>query len=79
MLTPVLESVLVGFSDITLNPIDIDVDQERTEAFKVRGVPTLVLLKDGVEISSLVGNHPKSKIEEWLTENTSEVEESSGT
>jgi thioredoxin 1 len=32
----------------------------------VRGIPTMILFKDGKPVSTKVGSMPKSRIVEWL-------------
>ena len=42
-------------SPIAIEEIDIEANSELTQQFNVRGVPTLVLLEDGVELKRKVG------------------------
>ncbi len=43
--------------------VDIDANQETPSNFGVRGVPTLILFKNGKQVEQIVGNHPKEAIE----------------
>lgn len=47
--------------------VDIDTNQESPANYGVRGVPTLLLFKNGQVIDQLVGNHPKDRISEMLS------------
>ncbi len=48
--------------------IDIDKDQETPAKYGIRSVPTLVFLKDGVEVHRQSGNMPLSMYQSILTE-----------
>ncbi|MEA2768766.1 MAG: thioredoxin 1, partial [Acetobacteraceae bacterium] len=37
--------------------------------FAVRGIPTLILFKDGKPVSTQVGALPKSKLKDWIAGN----------
>ena len=34
--------------------------------FNVRGIPTLILFKDGKPVNTLVGARPKSALKQWI-------------
>lgn len=48
--------------------VKINVDQSGAlaQAFQVRGIPTLVTMKDGQALIGMTGNHPKSNIEKMV-------------
>jgi thioredoxin 1 len=46
--------------------IDTDTQRESAIRFGVRGMPTLILFKDGKPVGQLTGFQPKSKIESLL-------------
>jgi thioredoxin 1 len=48
--------------------MNIDKNPETPSALGVRSIPTLMIFKNGKQISSKVGSHPKSKLEEWINE-----------
>ena len=56
LMTPTLEAVAQEFSG-QLDVIKVDVDQQQALArqFDVRGIPTLVLFKDGAPVETVVG------------------------
>jgi thioredoxin 1 len=50
MMTPVIEKITTDNPDITVEKVDIDIDPVRTQQNNIRGVPTFIIEKDGVEI-----------------------------
>ena len=48
--------------------IDIDKDQETPRKYGIRSVPTLVFLKDGVEVHRQSGNMPLQMYQQILNE-----------
>ena len=51
---------------VKVTEIDIDEDMETAQKYAVRGVPTMVLVEDGKEVSRLVGVHQLDKIQQWI-------------
>jgi len=47
---------------ITYRKLDIDVDENLVIKFKIRSVPTLVLVENGIEKNRLVGVHQAPEI-----------------
>lgn len=67
-LAPKLEEVAVEFKDkMKVIKVDIDNNQATPANYGVRGVPTLLLFKNGEVVDQLVGNHPKENITKMLT------------
>jgi thioredoxin 1 len=58
-LAPVMEEVKSGFPNVTFETIDVDVDHEQASKYGIRSVPTVVFVKDGVEINRFVGVQSK--------------------
>ncbi len=56
----------VDFKDVELKEIDIDENIEEAKKYGIRGVPTLVLLNDGVEVGRKSGVLMANKIEEFI-------------
>jgi len=57
---------LVNLKDIELKEIDIDEDTQMAIKHNIRGVPTLVLLEDGVVIGRKSGVLMVNQIEEFI-------------
>lgn len=62
-LAPVVEEVANENSDITLRKIDIEDDtDDLCSKYRIRAVPTLVYIKDGVLVSKTIGLVSKDTI-----------------
>jgi thioredoxin 1 len=59
MLGPIMESVK---GQVNYSKLDVDVEQDLAIKYKVRSVPTLVLVENGVEKNRLVGVHQSPEI-----------------
>lgn len=53
-------------TEIDIEEVDIEVNQDLTTEYRIRGVPTVVLLDDDVEVKRFVGVKSKEEIESWL-------------
>ena len=53
-------------TEIEIEEVDIDADPELTAKYRVRGVPTVILLEDNLELKRFVGVKGKEEIESWL-------------
>jgi thioredoxin 1 len=53
---------------VTIAKLNIDENPMVPGRYGVRGIPTLMVFKDGKVASTKVGAMPKSKILEWLNE-----------
>ena len=68
-IAPALEQIsdeLAGH--VTIAKLNIEESPTTPSRYGVRGIPTLMLFKDGQMASMKVGAMPKAKILEWLTE-----------
>lgn len=63
---PVIESVSEARDDLSVAEIDVDTLPNVREEFKVRSVPTLIMLKNGSQIDSLVGSAPRDNVNAWI-------------
>jgi len=66
-LGPILDEVandMVG--KVTIAKVNIDENPESPQKYGVRGIPTMILFKDGKAIATKVGALPKSQLVEWL-------------
>jgi thioredoxin 1 len=55
-------------SQLTVAKINIDDNPETPTKYGVRGIPTMMLFKDGEVAATKVGALPKSKLVEWINE-----------
>ena len=51
---------------LTVAKVNIDKSPETPTKYGVRGIPTLILFKNGEPVSTKVGSMPKTKLVEWL-------------
>jgi len=66
---PALEEIAAEMGGrVTIAKINIDENTQTPTRYGVRGIPTLMVFKDGKVASTKVGAMPKSKILEWLNE-----------
>ena len=67
MLAPIIEEIAEERSDsIIVGKVDVDEQPGLASKFGVMSIPTVVLIKNGVEIDRFVGYRPKESIEEML-------------
>ena len=55
VLTPILKRVLENHTDITLTTVDIETNEETTLKYNIRNLPTLVFIKDSIEVGRTSG------------------------
>lgn len=67
-LTPILKRVLENHTDITLTTVDIETEEETTLKYNIRNLPTLIFIKDDIEVGRtsgvLTANMLENKIKE---------------
>ena len=67
MIAPVLEEAAVTYAGkIKIAKMDVDANQEVPAKFGIRGIPTLILFKDGQEVAKKVGAMSKSQLTAFL-------------
>ena len=68
-IAPALEQIADELSNqVTIAKLDIEESPTTPSRYGVRGIPTMMLFKDGQMTSMKVGAMPKQKILEWLAE-----------
>ena len=66
-ISPVLEEMAIEMGDrITIAKVNIDDNPNTPSKYGVRGIPTLILFKDGQVASQKVGALPKSQLVDWI-------------
>jgi thioredoxin 1 len=66
---PALEEIAGEMGDrVQVVKLNIDENPSTPSRYGVRGIPTLMVFKDGKVAATKVGAMPKSKIVEWLNE-----------
>lgn len=54
-LASILKRVLENHTDITLTTIDIETEEETTLKYNIRNLPTLIFIKDSIEVGRTSG------------------------
>ncbi len=62
-LGPKLEEIAAELKDkVRVVKLNVDENPNMPAKYGVRGIPTMILFKDGKEVDQIVGNHPKENI-----------------
>ena len=67
---PVFEEVSNNMDDVTFAKVNIDENPEAPTKYGVRGIPTMLMFKNGEVAAMKVGNTSKGDFESWISENT---------
>ena len=66
-IAPVLEEIAEEMSDkVIVAKLNIDENPSTPSKYGVRGIPTLMLFKNGQVAATKIGALPKSKLVEWV-------------
>ena len=66
-IAPALEEISSEMGNrVTIAKLNIDDNPVTPTKFGVRGIPTLMLFKDGQVAATKVGALPKGKLQEWI-------------
>jgi thioredoxin 1 len=66
-IAPIIDSVSKDYSGrVKTGKINVDENPELSRKFNIKGIPTVVVLKDGSEQERVVGLVPKKKISDLL-------------
>ena len=67
MIAPILDEIADEYEGkVTVAKINIDENQETPQKFAVRGIPTLMIFKDGELAATKVGALSKSQLAEFI-------------
>ena len=70
-IAPILDEVAKEYTGrLKIAKINVDENQAVPAKFGIRGIPTLMLFKNGELASRQVGAAPKQKLEQWITSST---------
>ena len=69
-IAPALEELAGEYAGkLTVAKVNIDENPETPNNYAVRGIPTLILFKDGKPAATQIGALPKSRLKEWIAGN----------
>jgi thioredoxin len=67
MIAPALEEISGALGDqVTITKLNIDENPDTPGRYGVRGIPTMLLFKNGQPVAQKVGAAPRSNIQEWI-------------
>lgn len=67
MVAPVLEELAKEMGDqLTIAKVNVEESPDAPTNFGVRGIPTMILFKDGAPVATKVGALPKEKLKTWI-------------
>ena len=70
MIAPALEEIAAEYKGrVTVAKVNIDDNPMSPNAYGVRGIPTMILFKDGKPAATKVGAAPKSELKAWVASN----------
>ncbi len=63
---PVLEEIAEERDDLRIVKLNVDENQQTAVTFEVLSIPTMILFKNGQKAETIIGAHPKKRIEAAL-------------
>jgi len=66
MVAPIVEEIAAEREEIIVGKVNVDEEMELAVKFGIVSIPTLILLKNGMEVDKIVGYRPKADIENML-------------
>ncbi len=72
VMTPAVESLMEEYnvegSNVEIKKVNVDTEPELTQKYGIRSIPTIVFVKDDVEVNRIQGAQTKAKISGMITE-----------
>ena len=65
-ISPILEEIANEKDNLNILKLNIDENPATPQKYNVRGIPTLMLFKDGKLIDTKIGSLPKSTLSDWI-------------
>jgi thioredoxin 1 len=70
MIAPALEELSTSHGEqVTIAKLNIDENPDTPGKYGVRGIPTMLLFKNGQPVAQKVGAAPRGQIQQWLEGN----------
>jgi thioredoxin 1 len=66
MLSPVLDELAAELNGVTIAKMNVDENPNTPAKFGVRGIPTLMVFKNGELKETRVGGLPKADLKKWI-------------
>lgn len=68
MVAPIVEQIADEREDLILGKINVDEEMELATRFGITSIPTLILMRGGEAVKTMIGYRPKADIEKQLAE-----------
>ncbi len=65
-IAPALEEINAELDGVEIVKLNIDDNPDAPSKYGVRGIPTMILFKNGEAVATKVGAAPKSQLKSWL-------------
>ena len=66
MVAPILDQIAAERSDIVIGKVNVDDEMELAVRYGIVSIPTLIVMKNGMEVEKAVGYRPKESILDLL-------------
>lgn len=70
-LAPVLDELSTEMKGVNFYKMDVYDNPEKPSQLRIRGIPTIILFKDGKQIATKVGFASKNDLKAWIEEQQS--------
>ena len=65
-ISPILEEIANEKDNLNILKLNIDENPVTPQKYNIRGIPTLMLFKEGKLIDTKIGSLPKSSLVDWI-------------
>lgn len=66
MVSPLIDEISEEREDVGVYKVNIEDSAESTVKYKVRSLPTIIVLKDGKEVNKIIGTANKAQINDLI-------------
>ena len=66
MVAPILEQIAAERDDVVIGKVNVDEEMEIAREYGIVSIPTLIVVKNGMEVDKAIGYRPKADILDLL-------------
>ena len=66
LMSPVIEEIAKEYPDITVAKINVNKNEKLAAEYNILSIPTIIIFKNGTEVTRTVGYTPKQDLELYL-------------
>ena len=66
MVAPILEQIAAEREDVIIGKVNVDEEMEIAREYGIVSIPTLIVVKNGMEVDKAIGYRPKADILDLL-------------